>query len=92
MAERVRIGTIDPRTKEVGSTTAYLIEARNHLLQTRRFAFDGRYWYYQPTSTSRFQMVNVLDLPDNAVDTMSAHTGIPKDHLNYKEYPFPPEL
>lgn len=75
MAEKVRIGTIDPQTKEKGSTSAYVINAKNHLLQIRQFAFDGRYWFYQPDSKSRFQKVNPMDLPENAVTIMADLTG-----------------
>ncbi len=75
MAQKVRIGTT------VGSTTAYVVEAQNHLLQKRQFAFDGVFWFYQPDSRSPFQKVNTMDVPDNAVKIMAAHTGFSEDKL-----------
>ena len=58
-----------------GSTTAYVVWGQNHLLQRRQFAWDGRQWYYQPTTRSPFQPVNGMDVPDNVVQTMAAKTG-----------------
>lgn len=75
MAKMVRIVTRDPQSKEKGSINAYVVEAQNHLLQTRQFAWDGRDWFYQPDTRSPFQKVNPIDLPKNAVQIMAAYTG-----------------
>ena len=80
-APKIRFMTIDPATKETGSTTGYVVWSSNHLNQKRQFAFDGRFWYYQPTTRSNFQKVGKGDLPGVAVDAMANHTGIDKAKL-----------
>ena len=69
-----------------GSTTGYVIWAHNHLNQRRQFAFDGRYWFYQPTTRSSFIKVNPRDLPKNAVSAMSDHAGMDMSALLKTEY------
>jgi hypothetical protein len=76
-----RIAAIDPQTREKFSTSAYVVEAGNHLNQKRQFAFDGRYWFYQPSNRDRFQRVSPRDLPANAVSIMANYTGITEDVL-----------
>lgn len=88
MASRQRIGTI--KDKERGSVSAYVVEAQNHLLQTRNFAYDGRFWFYQPTSRGPFQQVNTADVPDNAVRIMAAYTGFSEASLRADPHK-PPE-
>lgn len=81
MASKTRILTIDPKSKEKTGTSAYVVTGQNHLLQKRQFAFDGRDWFYQPTTRSPFQKVNPMDLPENVVETMVAHTGLSREAL-----------
>jgi hypothetical protein len=57
------------------TTSTWVVWALNHLNQKRQFAFDGRVWYYQPTTSSLFQRVNSMDLPEAVWHVMSAHTG-----------------
>ena len=73
MGKMSKIGVRDPQTKERGQVTAYVVWGQNHLLQKRQFAWDGRYWYYQPTTRDPFQKVNGMDLPDNVLAAMHAH-------------------
>lgn len=77
----VRIMTQDAQTKEKGSTTAYLVEGQNHLLQTRQFAWDGQRWFYAPDNRSSFRQVNPRDIPANVVEKMAALTGYTEEHL-----------
>jgi hypothetical protein len=85
MANKSRIGVIDPRTEEWWSTTAYVVEAKNHLLQMRQFAYDGRRWFYQPDNRSRFQEVNPRDLPEAVVAVMASFTGISAEKLRERD-------
>ena len=70
---------MDNRTRfatEDGSTTGYVVWAQNHLLQRRQFAYDGRYWYYQPTARHKFQRIgNVEDIPANVFPIMADESG-----------------
>lgn len=75
MAKMLRIVTTD------GATGAYVVWGLNHLLQSRQFAFDGRYWFYQPTTSSKFQKVNSRDLPDNVVVGMMNLTNKSREEL-----------
>jgi hypothetical protein len=70
---KVRIGYTDQDGN--GSTTATVITAKNHLLQIRQFAFDGRRWFYQPDTTGRFRQVNPREVPKIAVLLMAEQTG-----------------
>jgi hypothetical protein len=85
MASKSRIGTIDHRSKECGSTTAYVVEAKNHLLQMRKFAYDGRRWFYQPDNRSRFPEVNPSDLPQGVIAVMASYTGISAEALRERD-------
>jgi hypothetical protein len=75
MTMKTRIGTLD------GSTSATVIEAFNHLMQRRQFAWDGRYWFYQPSSREKFRKVNPMDVPDNAVNRMAEATKLTPERL-----------
>lgn len=81
MASKIRILTQDTQSKEKTGMIAYVVTGQNHLLQKRQFAFDGRDWFYQPTTRSPFQKVNPNDLPENVVEAMMAHTGFDRETL-----------
>lgn len=80
---KVRIGYKDQ--DGTGSTTATVITAKNHLLQIRQFAFDGRRWFYQPDTRSSFQVVNSRDVPETAVQLMANETGRTIEQLRNPE-------
>lgn len=68
---KTRILIQDRRTKEKTGTSAYVVWGQNHLMQRRQFAFDGRHWYYQPTTRSPFILADG-DIPDNVKIRMNA--------------------
>ncbi len=60
---RIRFKDTDGETTV---TSAWVVNAANHINQTRQFATDGVRYFYQPNSSSLFRIVNEQDLPDNA--------------------------
>ncbi len=71
---RTRIGITDRDGK--GSTTAWVVWGYNHLNQRRQFAYDGRTWYYQPTTRENF-IPAAGDIPQNVLGNMASEHGQP---------------
>jgi hypothetical protein len=84
-SSKVRILTRDEQTKEKSNISAYVVWGFNYINQRRQFAYDGRYWFYQPDNRSAFMRVNPRDLPQNVVDTMARETGINEETLRRVE-------
>lgn len=76
MAKKVRIGVVDQASKVRSSIGAWVIWGHNYLHQRRQFAYDGRYWFYQPTIRSAFQEIGAEWIPPAVVEAMAHHIGL----------------
>lgn len=54
------------------STSAWVVNAKNHLLQIRQFATDGVRFFYQPKKQDPFIIVSETEMPTIAKELLES--------------------
>jgi tagatose-1,6-bisphosphate aldolase non-catalytic subunit AgaZ/GatZ len=70
------------------ATNAYVRNGNNRLNQLRQFAYDGRYWYYQPGSAAtgeKFRKVDAMDIPEPVINDMANYIGTIPEKLKERD-------
>ena len=85
--QRQRIGIKD--RDEKSSCLCYVSDFHNYLNQTRRIAFDGVKWFYQPNTRSSFIPVSESDVPKDVKERFEKHLTVLRNEytLTSKEMP-----